>query len=101
MFTENLDAFLSPDDFAVPVIMGAVETTGLEEFADQALLGDEGRGEVLGRLRSVIVPTAAVVDADLGEEDPIVVNGTTYRAGIAEAVEDGAFTRIPLGDVAP
>lgn len=98
MFIEDLDAFLSPDDFGVPVIMGAVETFGLEDFADEQLLGDDGRGEVLGRLRAVRVPTAKVEEADLTDGDSITVNGIEYRAGVDGAVEDGAFSRITLGD---
>lgn len=98
MFTEDLSAFTSPDDFGVPVIMGTVETFGLEDFADEQLLGDEGRGEVLGRFRAVRVPTTKVAEAELQDGDPIFVNGIEYRAGLDGAVEDGAFSRISLSD---
>jgi hypothetical protein len=98
MFTEDLSAFTSPDDFGVPVIMGTVETFGLEDFADEQLLGEAGRGEVLGRFRAVRVPTTKVEEANLQDGDPIIVNGIEYRAGVDGAVEDGAFSRISLGD---
>jgi hypothetical protein len=98
MFTEDLSAFTSPNDFGVPVTMGTVETFGLEDFADEQVLGDEGRGEVLGRFRAVRVPTTKVAEAELQDGDPIFVDGIEYRAGLDGAVEDGAFSRISLSD---
>lgn len=99
MFTEDLDAFLSTDEFAVPVIMGTVETSGIENEADERLLGDQGRGEVLGSAHTIAVQTALLRASGLQDQDPITVDGTVYRAGVGEAIEDGAFSVIPLGDV--
>lgn len=97
----DLDVFLDSACFGVPVVFGtgedAVTTNGIEDLADDVVLGDDGQAEVVGRVRTVLVKTSVVEAAGLAIGGTLTVNGTVRTArGIEAEPPDGALTRIAL-----
>lgn len=83
-------------DMGVPVVIGAVSTTGLLDD----LPGQEfERGRVQSRIRSVAVQTSVLPSLHIG--DAITVDGTAYTIrewGPDPDSPDGAMTRIGLAN---
>lgn len=95
MFTEDLAAFLA--DFGVPVqFAGApADARGLEDFEDVVAVGEDGRAVVVGRQRTVLVPTAVAALLALGAA--VTVNGAARTVRDVRAADDGAFSVVALG----
>jgi hypothetical protein len=93
MFTEDLDAFLT--DFGVCVVLAdGSESLGIEDFADVGQVGNDGRAEVIGRQRTVLLRSD--VATTLRPGSAITVGGVARTVLDPRAQEDGAFTTVTL-----
>src|SRR5690242_4194112 len=81
-------------DTGVPVVCGAVTTSGLRDDGDQVTEGEEGfrsmlgagpqqRGEVIGKQMIVTVLTADFPAGALAIDSPITVGGVDYVIRLA------------------
>jgi hypothetical protein len=84
-------------DFGVPVTIGGTPGRGIVDENDQIVVTNNGRGEVLSGVHSVLVQTSAF--PTLANGTPIIVDGVTYSIRQAQKESDTAFTKILLGSV--
>ena len=77
------------------VVFGGVTTYGHVDYVDEEIL-EGGELMTIGRVRSVLVATGILPNLDRGTT--IVVDGTTYVITDHRVENDGAETRLWLGD---
>ncbi len=96
MFDEDLDAFVDPQHFGVPVTFDGApaDLHGIESFRDAAELTNDGRGEVIGRVRTLLLRTDAAALLAIGS--PLTVNSAARRVQDPKARLDGAFTLLVI-----
>ncbi len=93
-FVEDLEAYM--EHFSVPVLIDGApcDTRGIEDFADVGHLGHDGRAEVIGRQRTLLLKTTDASPLRVGSK--VTVNGTSRTVLNPRAVEDGVFTTVTL-----
>jgi len=90
-FTEDLDLFLSTAEFAVPVVAGAVSSTGILDMPSETIAG----GMVVSTDYTVIC--RADEFGDLTHGAGVNVDGYPYRlVGPPMLIDDGAFCSLTL-----
>ena len=89
-FTEDLDLFLSTAEFAVPVVAGAVSSTGILDMPTETVAG----GMVLSTDYSLICKASEFGDLEYGAG--INVDGRAYTVKSVMLMDDGAFCEIML-----
>ena len=77
------------------VVFGGVTTYGHVDYVDEEIL-EGGELMTIGRVRSVLVATGIL--ANIARDETIVVGGTTYVITDHRVENDGAETRLWLGD---
>ncbi len=77
----------------VEVTYGAVTTWGHRDIVEGEYVGEEGAG-VYGTLDTLKVATGLL--AGLKNNQPITVEGETFKVADHRRIEDGALTRIVL-----
>lgn len=92
--TEPLDAYLV--HFGVPVTFAGAPagSLGIEDYATQDVLDEDGRAVVLAGERTVYLKSS--VAALLAVGDAITVNGVARTVRAPRAQDDGAFTLVSL-----
>ncbi|HET7552194.1 MAG TPA: hypothetical protein VFK04_12960 [Gemmatimonadaceae bacterium] len=93
---EVMSAFFDAEVFGVPVTFAGApaDLVGIKRFFDQAVLGNEERGAVTARVRTVRLPTAAA--QLLAPGMAITVNGVNYTVRDPRAFEEGSTTFVAL-----
>jgi hypothetical protein len=90
-FTEDLDAFVDVDEFAVSVIIGGTTGTGILDQNSDVTLG----GEVV--FIDYILTARTSFAGSLTYGDVITVSGSPYKVEMQPLrIDDGAFCRVPL-----
>ena len=77
------------------VVFGGVTTYGHVDYGDEETL-EGGQLVTIARVRSVLVATGILAKID--RDETIVVGGTTYVITDHRVENDGAETRLWLGD---
>ena len=90
MFAEDLSVFLA--DFGLPVVYGAIQTTGILDMPGQTLLGDVSSNDY-----GLTYATATMPSLKVG--DRLTVGGIAYIARNPNPEGDGAFSHAPLTKV--
>jgi hypothetical protein len=80
---------------SVPVKCGTVRTRGL--FDNEAMLVDDGAGEVRREQRVLYVPTGTFPTAK--QNTRLDIDGSTYEVRAVLPMEDGAVTRYLVAPV--
>jgi hypothetical protein len=78
-FTEDLDIFLDPDGFGVPVTAGAVSGVGILDVNSELILGDE-----INMIDYMLTVSTALF-GNLGYGSTLVVDGQTLRMASSAA----------------
>ena len=90
-FTEDLDAFVDADEFAVSVIINGSTGTGILDQNSDVTLG----GEVV--FIDYILTARTSFAGSLTYGDVITVGGSPYKVEMQPLrIDDGAFCRVPL-----
>lgn len=90
-FTEDLDLFLSTAEFAVPVVAGAVSSTGILDMPSETIAG----GMVVSTDYTLTCRTDQF--GDLTHGAGINVDGYPYKLlGPPMLIDDGAFCSLTL-----
>lgn len=84
-------------DFGVPVTIGGTPGLGIVDENDTIVVTNNGRGEVMTGVHSVLVQTSAFPSITNGI--PIIVDGVTYSVRTKQVEGDTGFTKIALGSV--
>ena len=88
-------AMMLGDAFSVPVVFGATETDGIEDYYDLVQFDEDGNSRVVGRSRGVVLLTSLV--GSLTDGSAITVNGTARVVrGQPMAQGDGAKSLVYL-----
>jgi hypothetical protein len=83
-------------DFGIPVIVGAVSgNKGILDEADQILVQDASRGEVVVLATTLTVQTSAFPSVKIGDAVSAGGKNFTVRERLREG--DGALTKLLLG----
>lgn len=91
-FSENLDAFFAPDDFAVSVTWGSETATGILNAPDEtAGVGIVG---ALSREYLLIYPVTKLVGLSTGQT--VTVDGSAYTVREVRATDDGKIMHATL-----
>ena len=75
-----------------PVVYGGSSFFGFLDTNDLVVVGDRGRGEVIGAAISLIVRTLDVPNVKI--DDPITVDGVAYR--VRDRVREGDAALVKL-----
>jgi hypothetical protein len=89
MFTEDLDAFLSADDFAIAATLQGGGTVNV--IFDRAVLNDLG---IAGTSPQALAKASAVSTANVGQT--LTISGTAYTIMRRDPMDDGAFVLLDL-----
>jgi hypothetical protein len=89
-FTEDLGAFFSQDDFAVPLIWGQVTAEVILDAPDEQIID----GRVLSREYAITYESADL--AGLAGGASVTVDGTAYTVREVTALDDGKIMRATL-----
>lgn len=89
-FTENLGAFFSAADFAVPLTWGLVTAEVILDAPDQEII----EGRVLTRGYAITYPADELVGLTGGQA--VTVDGIAYKVREVEALDDGKIMRATL-----
>lgn len=90
-FTEDLDAFVDADEFAVSVIINGSTGTGILDQNSDVTLG----GEVV--FIDYILTARTSFAGSLSYGDFVTVDGNSYKVEMQPLrIDDGSFCRVPL-----
>jgi hypothetical protein len=82
-------------DFGIAVSVGGVNGTGLLDEADEIVVQDEQRGEVVVLASTLTVQTSQFPAAAIGQA--VVVNSKNFTVKNRWRIGDGGLTKIWLG----
>lgn len=82
------------DELGVSVTLGANETKGLVDYADELLLESDVSASI-GRMLAVTIKTGSLPGLAVGST--LTVDGSAYKAREVLRIGDGALTRVLLG----
>lgn len=82
-------------DMGIAVTVGAVDGVGLLDEADQILVQDLNRGEVVATATTLTIQTSAFPSAKIGDAVVIGSKNFTVRERLRES--DGGLTKLLLG----
>lgn len=89
-FTEDLSAFFSTDDFAVPLTWGQVTAEVILDAPDEEIID----GRVVSREYAITYEAADLVGLAGGAS--VTVDGTAYTVREVTALDDGKIMRATL-----
>lgn len=93
MFTEDLDAFLDDDDFAIAATLQGGATGGVAVIFDRAYLEQMG---LAGTRPVAIAKASAVSEADVVAAKTLTISGTAYTLKGREPIDDGSLVMLTL-----
>jgi hypothetical protein len=82
-------------DMGIAVSVGGVAGVGLLDEADQLLVQDQNRGEVVATATTLTIQTSAFPSAKIGDAVVIGAKNFTVRERLRES--DGGLTKLLLG----
>lgn len=82
-------------DMAVAITVGGVAGVGLLDEADQILVHDDQRGEVVATATTLTVQSSAFPNAAIGQAVVVGAKNFTVRERLRES--DGGLTKLLLG----
>jgi hypothetical protein len=82
-------------DMGIAVSVGGVAGVGLLDEADQILVQDQNRGEVVATATTLTIQTSAFPSAKIGDAVVIGSKNFTVRERLRES--DGGLTKLLLG----
>lgn len=82
-------------DMGIAVSVGGVDGIGLLDEADQILVQDQNRGEVVATATTLTIQTSAFPSAMIGDAVVIGSKNFTVRERLRES--DGGLTKLLLG----
>ena len=94
MLDDGNDITAMLDEIGVSVTLGANETKGLVDYADELVLETDVTASV-GRMLAVTIKTGSLSGLAIGSA--LTVDGSPYKAREVLRIGDGALARILLG----
>jgi hypothetical protein len=94
MLDDGSDIMAMLDELGVSVSLGANETKGLIDYADELVLETDVTASV-GKMMAVTIKTGSLPGLAVGMA--LTVDGVNYKAREVLRTGDGALTRIMLG----
>ncbi len=94
MLDDGSDITTMLDELGVNVILGANETKGLVDYADELVLETDVTASV-GKMIAVTIKTGSLPGLAVGAA--LTVDGVVYKAREVLRLGDGALTRVMLG----
>lgn len=82
-------------DMGIAVTLGGVVGIGLLDEADQILVQDQSRGEVVATATTLTIQTSAFPNLKIG--DAVVANGKNFTVRERIRESDGGLTKLLLG----
>ena len=82
-------------DMGIPVTVGGVSGTGLLDEADELLVQDQVRGQVVVLATTLTVQTSAFPAAAIGQS--VTIGAKTFTIRERLRIGDGALTKLLLG----
>jgi hypothetical protein len=81
-------------DFGIPIIVGGVGGKGILDEADQILVQDSNRGEVVATATTLTIQTSAFPTAKIG--DAVTAGGKNFTVRERLREGDGGLTKLLL-----
>jgi hypothetical protein len=82
-------------DMAIPITVGGVAGVGLLDEADQILVHDDARGQVVATATTLTVQSSAFPAAAIGQA--VVANGKNFTVRERLRESDGGLMKLLLG----
>jgi len=82
-------------DMGIAITLGGVAGIGLLDEADQILVQDQSRGEVVATATTLTIQTSAFPGLKIG--DAVVANGKNFTVRERIRESDGGLTKLLLG----
>src|SRR5580704_13247378 len=86
-------------DMGIAITVGGVAGIGLLDEADQILVQDSNRGEVVATATTITIQTSAFAGCQIGQAVVVAGKNFTIRERLRES--DGGLTKLLLGDGPP